>query len=457
MDYDEREYSELRLLELIKNSNRSLAAQYFYASLKELDEIERRSLFDDYRKIQIRAFKDDSCFRIQFNNPVLVLVSHAISRFRMRKRYYKSDMGFIPLYLANVNLITMLKTYGSHTLDFFSPHSRLVQNSDFTCIAFVPHSERKMELSSMNFLLQHDMTIESVEGTEKDLMVKYFRYLYWNIPRLGFPNFVQFFHDYNRITMTMEVSKSLFAIDHLGRMEEVVIDGISMRIKEATIRCLTLTEKGYVFQRFNGYVDDVTAATMQHLSNEYFVNGLLYAVTFQGRKYKILTGSAELASSVPTLFKNVLGIVISNRFDVGPDLAAVGTVSDVTHDALEIISEMGAVGRSAITDCKDTFVERILKELYPCVITDDRQVYFIHPVIVMLLMKYEKLHMLDGTSPVIVNVAKLLAKVRESRMEIRLLPEMENLRQAGFNTNNLLSDLSLIANKIEYSRILKRY
>ena len=68
-------------------------------------------------------------------------------------RYYKSDIGFLPAYVPEINELVIIKTWNNFADNLLGPGSGLPP--EYLCLK-ISRDKELAELSSMNFILRND-------------------------------------------------------------------------------------------------------------------------------------------------------------------------------------------------------------------------------------------------------------------------------------------------------------
>jgi len=154
------QFVEKKILEeLMPEFDKYMASKMVVNSIYMKDDMEMFAPSPGDFDIQIRSIKDQSCFRIRFTLPVLLLFHISTNYLREVHGYYRNQnftfhIGFLPAYNCNMNHLTLLRTY-ERTFQWFAT-SRSNQDEDYFCKIFSNEKGEKMEQSSLNFLLQNN-------------------------------------------------------------------------------------------------------------------------------------------------------------------------------------------------------------------------------------------------------------------------------------------------------------
>ena len=151
---------EQHLIGLLKNFDTSLALSY-------LDRVKVASQLADERALSGMSAIHDGVlvdpigFRISLKEPAFVMLSHPICRLRSKvpypkqiewERFFVAHLGMVPVYLVNLNVITVLKLWGDDSSMVVSqPFQQELDKGDILLEMASP--SRPAQYSSMNFVL----------------------------------------------------------------------------------------------------------------------------------------------------------------------------------------------------------------------------------------------------------------------------------------------------------------
>lgn len=205
---------ENHLLYLLKDFDTTLALNYLQ-KVKTTDElVEERGVSGILNPIMDEMLVDPIGFRLAFREPAFVLLSHPICRLRKKvpypkqiewERFFVAHLGMVPIYLVNLNVITVLKLWGDDSsLVVSKPFEEELDKGDML-LELTP-SARPAEFSSMNFVLQYGARLNKAPDELLEPFQKYYRYLFWALPGKGYTFSSHFLHRRAKITSFMKKS-----------------------------------------------------------------------------------------------------------------------------------------------------------------------------------------------------------------------------------------------------------
>lgn len=157
--------------------------------LKDMNELIKNVSGRGYSVVPIKWIKDESCFRLGFNTPILLMFHKSTRHGREIHKYYKPagqqhsiPIWFLPAYNCNLNHLTLLKPHTAKNADRWSELTREM-DEEFVCRKFVNYGGKKMLQSGLNFMLQYNAKPEIINDQAESITGNCFRYLYWRLPK----------------------------------------------------------------------------------------------------------------------------------------------------------------------------------------------------------------------------------------------------------------------------------
>jgi uncharacterized protein YfkK (UPF0435 family) len=445
-----RDKIEIHLFELVKKYDPYLAALYLESGLKGLQDMDKSLKFPDYIKIPLLGIWNDCCFRIGFHFPLFFLLSYQISFFRTSVKYYKSDLRFIPAYVPAINAITLIKTWGQFADGIVGPGSKL--SADYTCIKISKEKEAA-DLSSMNFILRHNSSWEKEYNENVILLInKYFKYLYWNIPRTNqIKRDTFFYHDYEKIHSTYHITKTILIIDSIKESENIDLGYKQLKLKRISIRCLANTNNIYYFKEFDCYILDEIINKFES-KGCIIVNALINTIKIDRMEYNILTGIIDFIKNHQDLIKSIIGLIAVERFYLGGQ-PQIGKLQEFEKEVFKLVKYVDNFIGYFRTQSYGIYYDKALLELQPILLNDNNNnIYFFHPVFLGLLESMKRIDLLQKKTSLI----DLMNLIRYERLEARLSNESDNLQRIGISKQSILNCIDAIKDGLAYSRIIRK-
>jgi hypothetical protein len=445
---------EYHLIELINKYSKSLAGQWLVSSLTKLQRMEEVSKIQDFDEIEVSGIREACCYRIRFRFPLLVLISKETAQIRAVLRYYKSSLGFMPVYVPTLNIITILKTWGNFADKLQGSESKIVSTN--TCLVFKKVSEAA-SLSSLNFILRNDTDFDVEEDERIEaLATKYFRYFYWRIPRKedSRADPLIFYHDYHEIHSTHNISKNIFVIEEIRRKEEIQTGKIKLEAKTAVVKRLIITDQGYTLERINCLITDRVLKRIGPAFNRIAISGVYDVIN---EKIPIIIDVTEIASNADELIKMLVGFSVTARFDTN------GSIRIVRAQVEDDVRRLTQLFRGSILwdESNDDFTKVNLEHAYsslaPAIIFDHARkehIYFLHPAFIGLMMHLGKTELIFDRPEIMFNFMDLVENDYDL-MKTRLSAEAELISRMGIDKTSLIKYIPTIKNKIAYSKILR--
>src|SRR6266581_6252602 len=230
---------ENHLISLLKDFDINLALSYIKGVKSASDMIEEKGL-TGFDEVQDGVLVDPIGFRISFKEPAFIMLSHPICRLRSKvpypkqiewERFFVTHLGMVPVYLVNLNIITVLKLWGDDSyLVVSKPFQDELDKGDM--LLELHSSSRPVQYSSMNFILQYGAKMYKAADELLEPFQRYYRFLFWAYAGKGYTFSSHFLHRRTKITTLMKVTKSLYTIDAVGDFKRIYVEGRPIDCKE---------------------------------------------------------------------------------------------------------------------------------------------------------------------------------------------------------------------------------
>ena len=393
--------NEQHLAKLMKTFNRNMYLSYLQKTHLLIKQSLSGSDYSSVEKIKNFDGVGELAFRITFNYPVYITLSHPICRFRshrnypVRERLFIANLGLVPVFFSSMNFMTVLKLWGVHAETFFNPANSPLSDTETRCWE-LPESSRPVDYSSMNFMRQNNSQPLEAGKTIADIFEKYFRLGFWSFPRKGFCPSTHFLHGRAAISCQVKISKSLYVIREIeNTTKRFFLEGKSIEAVGVTLSGLAESKGNYFFANFPAFIDTEIANKLLEKENiqTSFINGIVAEVMVRGKpKLSLMTVVAEHGESYFDIIASLIGIVADKKYSSTGTIAEIGTIDQLREDVYNLyldISRKLKVG-TTISDKISNSFDIALKAMFPILVeTEDQKVMMIHPLVWGFLKKWK--------------------------------------------------------------------
>jgi len=459
-------FEEHHLLRLLKDFDIGLALSYLQKVKTVNRFVDEKGLSGILNPIEDDALVDPLAFRLALREPTFVLLSHPICRLRKKvpypkqiewERFFVAQLGMVPIYLVNLNVITVLKLWGDDSsLVVSEPFEKELSKGDM--LLELSPSSRPAQYSSMNFLLQYGASLRKAPDELLEPFQKYYQYLFWANPVRGYTFTSHFLHRRAKITSFMNVTKALFTIGSMGRTRQVFIENHVIECREMNLIGLTLSgERLQITSGIRAWVPTEVAEDCEKRDfKKCFLNATLIDLVSEHGKISLLSNVVEIGESLFDLAATVLGMQVDQLYHTSDMPSYVCSTEELRKNNLDLLKQLFRhVGLPVtISDTAHNF-ELALQMLYPFVVADGDRVLFTHPMAISFLAHQDKLEVLASNNrKLLVDLLNLLEKVHDAKhqMEIYLDPRMDQFR--GGNKKAMMDELFTIERKIRLYKCL---
>lgn len=392
--------NEQHLSLLLKSFSRNMYLSYVNKTDRIINKCINEENYSDVERIRTPDGAGDIGFRIKFDYPVYITLSHPICRFRshrnypVRERLFIANLGLVPVFFSSLNEMTVLKLWGFRAEEFFNPANSPLADTEIKCWE-MPEASSPLDYSSMNFIRQNGS--EPVEASSRitEIFEKYFRLGYWSFPRRGFSPSTHFLHGRTRISSQVKISKSLYVIDEIDKKSNLLeLEGKNIEAVRVKLGGLAQGENGYYFAYFPAYIDTEIANKMlqrENLSSS-FVNGIVSEVLCPGRpRLSLMTVVADYGESYFDIIASLIGIIADKKYDEMNTVSEIGTVDQLREEVYNLyldIHKKIKVDRTLSEIISNSF-DIALDSMFPIlIVSENRKVMMIHPLVWGFLKKY---------------------------------------------------------------------
>lgn len=440
---------EINLMKLLYEYNPKLGRTYLESTLDNMRRYEKSIKLNNYIKISIPSIHDLCCFRIYFRFPLFFLVSRQISLFRSLMKYYKSDIGFLPAYVPEINEIIIIKTWNNFADSLLGPGSRLPPY--YLCYK-ISKDKEMAELSSMNFILRNDTDWEEEDSKNTlDLVIQYLKFFYWNFPRPGqIMRSAMFYHDFHKIHSVYHVTKTVVIIENIEGFDIINLRYKSLRLKIATIKQLIYSKNGYLLEELRCFVTEEIANNI-NFKKTVIVNAIITTIGIDNVKHKVLSSLIEIIYNPEVLLTTLIGFIAHERFNLSGD-TVIESIEEFEKEVMHIYGNFASLFSDLIIPNPGILFDKYIDNLKPILTCKDHKIYFLHPAFLGFLAQIDRFDLLKESN-LLIDMIKLF---RYERHDARFCIESDNLQNAGINKSEFLYRINYVNNSMQYSRILKR-
>jgi len=436
--------NEQHLALLLKSFSKNMYLNYVDKTDRIINKCIIGENYSSVERIRTPDGAGDIAFRVKFDYPIYITLSHPICRFRshrnypMRERLFIANLGLVPVFLSSLNEMTVLKLWGDRAEEFFNPQNSPLADTQIRCWE-LRESSTPADFSSMNFLRQNGSGPEVAGKRLTEIYEKYFRLGYWSFPKKGFSPSTHFLHGRTHITSQVKIAKSLYVIDEIDKKSE----GFEMEgktIEAVRVRLGGLGEKDgrYYFTYFPAFIDTEIANKMiarDNLSTS-FINGIVAEVLRKEKpRLSLMTVVAEYGESYFDILVSLIGIIADKKYADAEEISYIGTVDDLRESVYNLyldIYKNVKVGKTLSDTISNSF-DIALNAMFPIlIVAEDQKVMMIHPLIWGFLKKWD-----------------LIGKDDDEQREIliHLLSIMALQKTTGFSKMFLTDDAEYFASR----------
>lgn len=418
-------------------------------------------------------------FRFDVDLPAFFLLSEPLSRFQSYKQYvvpmdaehkFYTNLGIVPAYFANLNRITCVKLWGNQALGFFAPYSQPLRGEGESTWQFGTGLDNPAKFSSMNFVLRNGAREIDVPDPIKTALSDYFQYAFWSFPRKGFGSCAHIVHSRESINHILKVAKSIYFIKYI---HEACVERLGPYYSGwvQRVELETFNRRGEPIT-FSVYMPkDVVREIWREIDSEnesnLLVNGVIYDFRDKSHesdeKLRLLSVAAGFMPDDVDLLKTLACFSAAEKFHFDRDtLGSVGSIdnleSDISQRCVPFIRRTNY--STSILDAVESPVDYLIEELFPLLVRDEQEVFFVHPIILSALSALGKLDSIrDKNKTILVNFIRLLERCKSARefQTLRFTDEAEYFKKIGIEFSDLCSVLRLTFKNIILSKLLNEY
>lgn len=412
----------------------------------------------------------DLAFRMTFEFPIHIMLSHPICKFKSRKNYpvregtFIANLGLVPVFFHSMNVMTVMILYNERTNAFFSTDNMPFLDTETVCWEF-PVESRSVEFSSMNFILQNGSEAQVADKQIANICKMYFDYGYWSTPLQGFVPSTHFLYSRKEVKNIVNVTKNLYVIKEIGNIKELNIEGNLIECREVLLKALGEKNGRYFFHDIYALMDKDLAeqSEIQGRLQRGFINAMVTDLrNIEGKVDSILTLIADYGDSSFELLQSLIGLVASKKYYGNNPLSIIGDVQSLKEEVFNAFSNIKQYIQMPRTfsDKVDNSFEIALKSLFPILATDDKKVYYTHPMLIGFIKKWDLFgNDQDLNRRILIKLLRLLEKERISHnkfSEIYFSEEAQFFQNIGKQKKRFTDSLYKMSRFIETSKIIDK-
>lgn len=417
-------------------------------------------------------------FRANINIPSLFILSFPISRcFRYKKypvpineeRRYYADLALIPAYCVSLNIFTCINFWGPRAADFRSPHARPLEGEEERFMRLDTQSTGPCQLSSLNFFLVGRGKENEIPPIIRTVLSNYLKYAFWSFPKKGFGSSAHIIHakesdSRQRIYRIIKIAKSIYLVKKIFNSETIRLPPHYKTLVEVRrAELIGLGREGYL-NNFKAYIasdvaqklEEKIGSTDQH---GILINGMVYELRERDNsKLRLLSVVNDFLPDSPDLFTTLTGFVATEQFQSKPlALTYIGETEELRRKIevlyRSICKDLKIRYGTTIFDLAGRPIEQTIDELFPILLRDGTKVFFVHPVIISILMQLGLENIIEKKD-ILVKFLRLLEQAPKG--DIALISTAEwNYFKKDISYGELKSALVSICRYIHLSKILR--
>jgi hypothetical protein len=454
-------FEELHLMQLLKDFDIPLALSYLDRVKAANNLAEEGGLSGDVDRIQDGVLIDPVGLRLTLREPEFVLLSHPICRLRKKvpypkqidwERFFVAHLGMVPVYLVNLNVVTILKFWGyEESSQYVSKEFEQELDKGDILLELSP-SSHSAQFSTMNFVLPYGSKLNKAPDELLEPFQRFYQYLFWANPSSRYTLSTQFLHRRMKITSFMKITKGLYTITSIGIVRQVFVEHRSIDCRELTLEGITVSnDEIHVVHGITALAPmDGVADLEKANTKKCFLNAVLIELRSDLGRVNLLSNVVEIGESTFDLVTTLLGMQVHDLYYSSERTTYLCKVNELRVDNLELLRRLfQSIGLPVTVSDNAHNFELALRMLHPFLITDGESVLFTHPLIIGFLARRGKLNYLTFENRKrLVDLLELLEKIQDAKngMQIYLDPRINQFR--GVNKRITTEELFLIERRM---------
>jgi len=467
-------FEENRLINLLSQFDKNFTLSYLEKLGKFKQESEDYGLIDSLTPIKDPTLVDPIAFRIEFSEPLFVLLSHPLCRMRIRsyfpiefewEQFYVTQLGMLPVYFVDFNVITLIKFWGEAAEQVSSQALKSILTKETTCMKLRPTT--KVSYSTMNFIIPFGAELFKVSRDMDEIMRSYFKYSLWLGLKQGFSFSTHLLHTKTSIKYLLKVAKTLCLIDEINGYTKIQILDRTIKVHKATIRMLI--EKGgtFFFERRKVYVPDDVLNDLSSTQAQYnlslgqsFLNAIVLEVREKASSFELLSVISDIGASYFELVKTLISIALMRIFNSNDRITYVCDINELKTTFNKMVKQIwGYVELPAtVSDGIINAFDLALESYYPIFIKEESKIYYLHPLLFSFLQPYSNFLLQKDDRKKTIKFLDFLEKKMNNNVRYTELYLDDTLDMFNDESKKeLLSKLFKLTQRIKIAKLLQRY
>lgn len=466
-------FEENRLISLLREFDIRLLVSYLEKLRRFREEAENKDLLHHFIPVVDPTSGDPIAFRIEFSEPVFVMLSHPLCRMHARihypiefewERFYVAQLGMLSVYFIDLNVITLIK-FWAEAAEQVSPKALNSLTSEAACMELSP-SIRNINYSTMNFIIPFGAGLWKTPEEIDETMRAYLKYSFSLSPKQGFSFASHFSHSKTSIKYLLKVAKTLCLIDEIHGQTKIQIMNRAIKAHKVGIRMLTEKDGTFFFMRRSAYVPDdvfnelLSAQTQNQISlSESFLNAIILEVREKTNSWELLSVVSDIGASYFELTQTLIAYVLMKIFNSNDRTTYVCDINKLKAAFNSMLNQIWRHIKlpSTISDRIIGAFDLALESHYPIFITKEDEIYYLHPLVFGFLHSKRHLDLLfqkEGKENMI-RFLNFLEKMSSQvpYMQLYLDETLDMFR--GESKKVLLSKLFNLIRRIKVSKLLQ--
>jgi len=466
-------FEESRLISLLREFDASLALSYLEKLRKFKEEAEKKDFLHLFIPITDPSLTEPIAFRIEFSEPILVMLSHPLCRMHARiyypiefewERFYVTQLGMLPVYLVDLNIITLIKFWAEASQQASPQTLTRVLSGEAKCMKLSP-TIRSIHYSTMNFIIPFGASLWKMPEIMDEIMSRYLKYSLWLSPKPGFSFSTHFLHGKASIKYLLKVAKTLCLIDEIKGRINIQIMNKLIKVRKVSLRMLVERNGSFYFMRREAFApEDVlnelssTQSQDKVILSKSFLNAIVLEIKEKAKSFEFLSVVSDIGASYFELAQTMIGYVLLKIFNSSDKVAYVCNFNELRKTFNNALNQIWRHLNlpPTISDRITSSFDLALESHYPIFIKSCDEIYYMHPLVFSFLYSTLRsdLFQKEGKEKMI-KFLNFLEKMNDGIRYMELyLDETLNMFH-GESKRELLSKLFRLIRKIEISKLLQ--
>jgi hypothetical protein len=476
-------FEENRLIDLLRIFDAEFMLSYLERLRKFRKEAEDKGLLRSLISIRDLTSPEPIAFRAKFSEPILVMLSHPLCRMCAKihypiefewERFYVTQLGMLPTYFVDLNLITLIKFWGEAAEQAHPQALKQFLTGEAIGMKLSPATTKGIHYSTMNFIIPFGADLRKTPRAIDEIMRHYLAYSLWLSPKPGFSLSTHLLHSKASIGCVLKVAKTLCSIGKVNGQTSIQVLNRSIKAHKVDIQMLVEKDCSPTFMKRDVYVPDDIMNELQSAQQgqislkESFLNAIILEAREGARSLELLSVISDIGASYFELARTLIAYILAKIYNYHDRIAYICSVDELRIAFNKMLEKVGRhikLPHTASDEVLNVF-DLALESLYPIFTTKEGKgnresaVYYLHPLVFSFLYSRGYLDLLQKESDENINeFLTFLEKISHRApyipyMELYLDKTLDMFR--GESRRELLSKLSELIRKIELSKLLQR-